>query len=33
MNKSTILIVDDEATNVEILVEILNNKYELKSRI
>ncbi len=30
MNKSTILIVDDEATNVEILVEILNNKYELK---
>ena len=29
-NNGTILIVDDEAINIEILVEILNGKYELK---
>ena len=30
MNRNTILIVDDEAINIEILVEMLNGKYELK---
>lgn len=30
MNRPTILIVDDEATNIELLVKLLNGKYELK---
>ena len=29
-NRATILIIDDEAINIEILVELLNGKYELK---
>ena len=30
MNRNTVLIIDDDAVNIEILVEMLNSKYELK---